>query len=87
MKFKTVDEYIATLSEEEKERHKDLIEECRKREEQNKKSSEANREAAARLLGAQEGLRKETTELLDKTKELIDVIHLSRIPKDGFVKA
>ncbi len=31
----TIDEYVATLSEEEKELHKDLIQECREREAQN----------------------------------------------------
>lgn len=97
MDFKTIDEYVATLSQEERERHKDLIEECRKREEQNRKSSEANREAAAQLLEVQKNLRKETMELLNnlkemervwrETKELMDGIRLRFIPENRFARA
>lgn len=83
MDFKSVDEYVATLSEEEREMHKELIQECREREEQNRKSSEANQEAVVRLLESQEHLKRAVSDL----REAAEGLQVRAIPKEKFAKA
>jgi septal ring factor EnvC (AmiA/AmiB activator) len=69
--FKSIDEYVATLSEEERERHKDLIEECRKREVKIRQVEKTRREFQVKLLESRE-ISKKAIEECRKNEEKLE---------------
>jgi len=66
-----LDEYIATLSEEEREQYHDLIEECKERDKKIVAESEKRNHSLQRLVGAEEQLLQALTELDSASRRLL----------------
>jgi hypothetical protein len=79
---RTLEEYIATLSEEEKEQHKELIEDCLRRKRQTKEATNQIRKDLKSLSADWKELQIKSGLLLDSinrlNSELKDIYHLSR---------
>jgi len=79
--MKTIDEYIATLTPEEREKHKELIEECKKREKEILKNAQRTEMLFQRL----KKINKEFYEELQKLHKKI--INLNKINQITLEKA
>jgi len=69
--YDTLDEYIATLSEEDKVQYRDLIEECKQRDEKIQVDSEKRNHSLQRLAEVEEHLLQALTELDSASQRLL----------------
>jgi crotonobetainyl-CoA:carnitine CoA-transferase CaiB-like acyl-CoA transferase len=69
--YGTLDEYIATLSAEEKEQYRDLIEECKQRDEKIRVDSEKRKHSLQRFAEVEEHLLQTLTELDSASQRLL----------------
>ena len=70
--MKTIDQLVSEWTEEEREKLKDLIEECREREKNISENSKRSRESLAKINGSLQSFLSSLYEIKERTEELAD---------------